>query len=192
MKMLAEKYQAALSVAVALLAVLMIGGTVLFMWSLVGANKSEIEARQTELEVFKRRANPGSPAASVAANTPVIDPFFAGGAFALAANQLQQRVVRLIESSGGKLVTVGIDPPVTADDETGRRVVVQAVAELSNEGLQQVLYQLEATPPFVFIESLLVTRAAQRGTAADTEAAAASTRLSVDLRAAGYFRRPAR
>ena len=116
-----------------------------------------------------------------------VEPFFADG-FALAANELQQRVVGLIENAGGTLVTVGIDPPVTADDESGRRVVVQAVAELSNKSLQELLYQSEG--PFIFVENLLVSRLVPRGSA-DAEDSQISRRLSVDLRAAGYFRRAA-
>ena len=90
----------------------------------------------------------------------------------------------------GTLVTVGVDPPVTADDDSGRRVVVQAVAELSNNSLQELLYHLESEAPFVFVENLLVNRLAQRGSG-DTEEAQVSPRLSVDLRAAGYFKRAA-
>jgi hypothetical protein len=99
-------------------------------------------------------------------------------------------VVGLIESADGNLVTIGTDPPVVADDESGRRVVVQAVAELTNDGLQQVLYELESTAPFVFVETLLVNRVAQRGSG-EPEEGQSSPRLSVDLRAAGYFRKAA-
>jgi hypothetical protein len=186
MKMLAEKYHAAAAVAVVLLLVIMVVSGILFTWSMIEAKQSEIEARRIELEVLKRRAS--QPPAAVSGQTRSVDPFLGNGPFALAANTLQQRVVGLIEQAGGTLVTVGIDPPITADDESGRRVVVQAVAELSNDALQQVLYHLEAEAPFVFVENLLVSRLVPRGSG-DAEEAATSPRLSVDLRAAGYFRR---
>jgi hypothetical protein len=185
MKGIPEKYHATAAVSLVLLFVIVLVSATLFTWSMIAAKQSEIEARQTQLEALKRRAAQPAQASNSQART--VEPFFAEG-FALAANELQQRIVGLIENAGGTLVTVGIDPPVTAEDESGRRVVVQAVAELSNDSLQEVLYQLEAEAPFVFVESLLVSRIASRASG-DAEATPASSRLSVDLRAAGYFRR---
>jgi hypothetical protein len=182
-----EKYHATAAVSLVLLFIIVLVSATAFTWSMISARQSEIEARQTQLEALKRRAAQPAPASGSQART--VEPFFAQG-FALAANELQQRVVGLIENAGGTLVTVGIDPQVTADDETGRRVVVQAVAELSNDSLQEVLYQLEAEAPFVFVENLQVSRVVARGPG-DAETTPTSPRLSVDLRAAGYFRRAA-
>jgi hypothetical protein len=187
MKAIPEKYHATAAVSLVLLFIIVLLSATAFTWSMIAAKQSEIEARQTQLEALKRRA--AQPAAASATQARTVEPFFTDG-FALAANELQQRVVGLIENAGGTLVTVGIDPPVTADDDSGRRVVVQAVAELSNDSLQEVLYQIESAAPFVFVENLLVSRIAPRGSS-DTEPAPTSTRLSVDLRAAGYFRRAA-
>jgi len=95
----------------------------------------------------------------------------------------------MIEQAGGTLVSVGVDPPVTGEDESSRKAVVQATAELSNDGLQEVLYQLESQAPFVFVENLIITRAAIRGSGDAEEPT--SPKLSVDLRASGYFRKAA-
>ena len=187
MKGIPEKYHATAAVSLVLLFIIVLVSTTAFTWSMISAKQSEIEARQAQLEALKRRAAQPTPGSAGPART--VEPFFAEG-FALAANELQQRVVGLIENAGGTLVTVGIDPPVIADDESGRRVVVQAVAELSNDSLQEVLYQLEAEAPLVFVENLLVSRVVPRGSG-DAEATPTSPRLSVDLRAAGYFRRAA-
>jgi hypothetical protein len=185
MKASLEKYHATAAVSLVLLFVIVLVTATLFTWGMIEARQSEIQARQTQLEALKRRAAQPPPASGTQART--VEPFFADG-FALAANELQQRVVGLIENAGGTLITVGIDPPVTADDESGRRVVVQAVAELSNNSLQELLYRLEAEAPFVFVENLLVSRLVPRGSA-DAEDTQVSPQLSVDLRAAGYFRR---
>jgi hypothetical protein len=187
MKAFLEKYHAAAAVSLVLLLAIALVTAMLFSWGMIEARQSEIQARQTQLEALKRRAAQPASVSSTQART--VEPFFADG-FALAANELQQRVVGLIENAGGTLITVGIDPPVTADDESGRRVVVQAVAELSNNSLQELLYRLESAAPFVFVENLLVNRLAARGSA-DAEDRQISPRLSVDLRAAGYFRRTA-
>src|SRR3954463_8156400 len=128
MNAIPEKYRATAAVSLVLLFIIVLVSATAFTWSMISAKQSEIEARQTQLEALKRRAARPAPASSSQART--VDPFFAEG-FALAANELQQRVVGLIENAGGTLVTVGVDPQVVADDETGRRVVVQAVAELS-------------------------------------------------------------
>ena len=187
MKPFLEKYHAAAAVSVVLLFVIVMMSALLFTWGIIEAKHSELEARQTQLEALKRRA--AQPLAKATAELQNVKPFFGDGPFALAANELQQRIVGMIESAGGALVSVGIDPPVTADDDTGRKVVVQAAAELSNDGLQEVLYRLESEPPFVFVENLTVTNVAPRDTS-DAEGAAAP-KLSVDLRAAGYFRKAA-
>jgi len=185
MKAFLEKYHATAAVSLVLLFIIALVTTILFTWSIIEAREAEIQARETQLEALKRRATQPPRVSSPQARTA--EPFFADG-FALAANELQQRVVGLIENAGGTLITVGIDPPVTADDESGRRVVVQAVAELSNNSLQDLLYHLESEAPFVFVENLLVNRLAPRGSG-DAEETRVSPRLSVDLRAAGYFKR---
>jgi hypothetical protein len=189
MKVNLEKYHATAAVSLVLLFIAVLVSALLFTWGMIDARQSEVEARQTQLEALKRRAAQPAPAAN--AQTRAVQPFFGDGTFAIAANELQQRVVGLIEKAGGTLVTVGVDPAVTADDDSGRRVVVQAVAELSNDALQEVLYQLEAEAPFVFVDNLQVGRVTQRGAGADTEEIQTSPRLTVDLRAAGYFRKAA-
>lgn len=188
MKSFLEKYHAAAAVSIVLLFVVVLIFGMLFSWGTIQAKQSEIEARQTQLQALQRRA--ALPPPVVNAQTSNVEPFLGDGSFAIAANQLRQRVVSVIEAAGGKLVTVGTDPPVTADDESGRRVVVQAVAELSNDELQQVLYELESAAPFVFVETLLVNRVVPRVTG-EAEETKSSPRLSVDLRAAGYFRKAA-
>lgn len=188
MKPFLEKYHAAAAVSAVLLFVVVLLFGMLFTWGMIEAKQSEIEARQTLLQALQRRATQTPPPAGT--QTQTVEPFLGDGSFAIAANELRQRLVGLIEAADGKLVTVGTDPPVTADDESGRRVVVQAVAELSNDGLQQVLYELESAAPFVFVETLLVNRVVPRGSG-EAEETQTSPLLSVDLRAAGYFRKAA-
>jgi hypothetical protein len=182
-----DKYHGATAVSVTLLLVVVLIFALLFTWGIIEAKQAEIDARQTQLQALQRRA--ALPARTEDTQAENVDPFFEGS-FAIAANELREKVVELIENAEGTLVTIGTDPPVTADDESGRRVVVQAVAEISNDGLQQVLYELESAAPFVFIESLQVTRKATRSAGEEgEEAAASSPRLTVDLRAAGYFKK---
>jgi general secretion pathway protein M len=187
MKAFLQKNHATAAVSLVLLFIVVLASALLFTWGMIEAKHSEIEARQAQLDALKRRAAQPAPAQGTQARTA--EPFF-GDSFALAANDLQQRVVGLIENAGGTLVTVSVDPPITAEDDSGRRVVIQAVAELSNDSLQEVLYQLESEAPLVFVENLSVNRVAQRGSV-QTEDTNTSPPLSVDLRVAGYFKRAA-
>jgi hypothetical protein len=57
--------------------------------------------------------------------------------------------------------------------------------------LQDLLWQLESAPPFVFVENLSAARVSNRD-AEEQEDAGAPIRLSVNLRLTGYFRGAAR
>lgn len=150
-----------------------------------GAAQLEVEAKTTFLESLKKRIQ--MPVRSLADRGAEANEFLDGANYALAANGMQHRVVELIESSGGTLVTVGVDPPDETQTLPGRRVVVQAVVELTNDGLQQVLYRLESERPFILVDSLSVRNVPSRGDS-DAGARNRSVRLAVDLRAYGYFR----
>jgi hypothetical protein len=145
----------------------------------------EAEAKSTSLEGLKKRMQ--MPVRTATDKSADVNEFLEGANYALAANGMQHRIVELIESSGGTLVTVGVDPPDESEKTSLRRVVVQAVAELTNDGLQQVLYQLESERPFILVDTLSVRNVPNRG---DSEAGNRNraVRLSVDLRAYGYFR----
>ena len=123
--------------ALAVLATLLIviAGGMLLVTTLIQAKWLENDAQQTELEVLRRRLA-GAAQSGPTEPAPSVDPFLEGANFALASNALQQRVVKLVEESGGTLITVGVDPPSAEDNEAGRPVVVQAVAQMTNDGLQ--------------------------------------------------------
>lgn len=120
-------------------------------YSSLQAEWMQLDAQRNELAVLSR---PRPKPKAAQAKPITINPFLREENFALSANALQKRVVALIESSGGKLVSVGVDPPVTGDADLARRVTVQVSAELSNDALQKVLYSLESVPPYVFVENL--------------------------------------
>jgi hypothetical protein len=146
----------------------------------------ELETLQSQLDVLKRhKPAPVSRTADVAIT---VKPFLAEQSFALAANALQKRVVGLIEETEGKLITVGVDPQVVGDEELARRVSIQVTAELTNEALQKVLYELESAVPFAFVDSFAVSRKESREPAAKNEAQT-EPRLSVSMSVTGYRRK---
>jgi len=173
----------AASLLLAIVVVLAVG--LWFTKESADAARLELEAKATSLDALKKRM--AIPPRTENEKAGEADEFLEGANYALASNGLQQRIVELIESSGGKLVSVGVDPPDDAKGTTLRRVVVQANAELTNDGLQQVLYRLESEHPFILVETLNVRDAPKH----DGDEAAAHDSivpLAVDLRAYGYFR----
>jgi hypothetical protein len=170
------------AVATLLALLLVFGGGALAGVSILQGKWLELDAQRSLLDTRQRRR----PAQRADADTPItVKPFLAEESFALAANALQKRVVGLIEQTEGKLITVAVEPPVTGDEELARKVSVQVTAELTNEALQKVLYQLENAVPFVFVDSFAVSRP-------ETSAVAAKTvpqlepRLSVSMSVTGY------
>ncbi|MPZ56882.1 MAG: hypothetical protein GEU91_10385 [Rhizobiales bacterium] len=173
---------------VLLVLLLLVGAGVFAGVSALQAKRLELEAQQTQFDNLKRR-RPAAPNPSAPPEKGItVQPFLAEENFALAANALQKRVVGLIEQANGKLVTVGVDPPITGDEELARRVSVQVSAELTNEALQKVLYQLESDAPFVFVDSFSANRTAGRDGDAKNEAQV-EPQLSVSMSVTGYRRK---
>lgn len=181
----------ALGVLAGVVAVIVVAG--LIGLSSLQAERLQLDAQRTALTVLTR---PRPPAKEAAKEQPIkIDPFLSEDNFALSANALQKRVVGSIESTGGRLVTVGVDPPMVGDAELARRVSVQVSAEMTNDALQKVLYQLESVPPYVFVETLSAnTSEAKREPAkAGTQPAAqAAPNLVVTMSVVGYRRKATR
>lgn len=146
----------------------------------------ELETRQSQLDMLRQR-RPAAP--EPVADTPItVKPFLDEESFALAANALQKQVVGVIEETGGRLTTVSVDPPITGDEELARRVSVQVTAELTNEALQKVLYELESAVPFIFVDSFTARRTAGEDEATKREGQT-EPHMSVAMSVAGYRRK---
>jgi Type II secretion system (T2SS), protein M subtype b len=180
------------AVAVLLVLLLCAAGGAFAGISILETKQIELDALQTQLGNLKRHRPPAAATESDA--KILVKPFLTEENFALAANALQRRVVGLIEETDGKLITVGVDPPVTGDAELARRVSVQVTAELTNEALQKVLYELENSVPFAFVESFSATRkdtGEGTGNTGNTETGVEPP-LSVSLNVTGYRRKGSR
>lgn len=188
MKKIFTSSRAGGALAVLVLGVFLLAGGLLVGKSVVDAKNLEVDATTTELEVLQKRAQ--TPLRAAVRPSGAENAFLEGGNLALAANSLQQRLGQLIDASGGTLQSIGIDPPDANDDAAGRRVVVQASFEIDNDGLQKFIYQLEAQRPIVLVDTLDVRQVATTGVQANAPDAA--RRLTVNIRAIGYYRRAAR
>jgi hypothetical protein len=165
-----------------LLAFVVVIATALYLTKgVVDAQYLELEAKTSQVAAMQRRLK--MPVLSTSTNTDQ-DVFLKGANYALAANSLQQHVVELVEQSGGKVVTVAVETPA-ASAQTSRRVIVQVRADLDNDGLQSLLYGLEAGRPLVLVDSLTVNRSTREAEKDDTKR---SPRLTVELRAVGFYR----
>jgi general secretion pathway protein M len=181
-----------IAVGILLALVLSVFGVLAMMVAETEAARAELDNRQAELEVLKRRplTAPNGATAALSGN-----PFLEGATLALAANGLQQRLVGLVDSTGGTLRSVAVEPPAElAEGGQNRRALVQATASMSISALQTLLYRLESETPFVFVEGLTVQRIEQpRGGRTDEdgndgEASREEQMLNVDLRVAGFWR----
>ncbi len=109
----------------------------------------------------------------------------------LAATDLQQRVKRVVESSGGELVSTQI-LPVT--EEGGfSRVAINISLTGDMEVIQKMLYDLESKTPLLFVNNLQVTartlrrrRYSRRNRNTPVET---TVQLTVQFELAGYMRR---
>ena len=149
---------------------------------MVDAQYAELDAKNTQIAALQRRLKMPATAPAAASDANV---FLAGANYTLAANSLQQRIVEMVEQSGGKIVSVSTETP-QATEQTSRRVVVQVRCELDNDALQNVLYGLEAGRPLALIDGLNVQRMAQNES--EKNDGKRSPRLTVELRVVGFYR----
>jgi general secretion pathway protein M len=104
----------------------------------------EIEGRKkptTQLNASQGQVAPGSP-------------FLEGRTVTVAGAALQQRVVAAVKDVGGNVLSSQIDLQGTQSDQG--YVSITASCEIEQTALQQLLYDLEAHMPFLFIDQLVI------------------------------------
>jgi general secretion pathway protein M len=92
---------------------------------------------------------------------PPGSPFLDGQTVTVASAALLQRIIDIITHAGGTVVSSEIEPQ-TAQSKDGY-VTAIANCELEQAALQQVLYDIEAGLPFLFIDQLVVQTPALPG-----------------------------
>lgn len=78
---------------------------------------------------------------------------------ALAAAELQRRLQDLVKTHGGRMLSSRVQQP--EDDGPLQNVSINARINIALEGLQALLYELETTPPFTYVDSLNITTRAR-------------------------------
>lgn len=131
-----------------------------------------------ERELQRLKKNPEAAAGLLAGTNPSI-----------VAAQLQQRLRVLVDRSHGELRRA----QVLAATDVGnfRRIAVRADLVLSLAGLQQVIYDLEAASPYLFVDNLDVKhhQSEQDRDQPEQDSAHPDQRLDVNLDLSGYMRR---
>jgi general secretion pathway protein M len=83
---------------------------------------------------------------------PAGSPFLGGQTQTLASAALLQRVTGAVTRAGGNIVSSEVSPQ--GAQSKGNYVRVSVVCEIKQEGLQQLLYDIEAGMPFLFVNQL--------------------------------------
>ena len=111
-------------------------------------------------QIEGRRPMPASASARGGA-APTGSPFLEGPTVTVAGASLQQRVTGAVSKVGGSVLSSQVDLEGTKAKQG--YVSLVASCEVDQPALQQLLYDLEAGMPFLFIDQLVV-QAPQAGT----------------------------
>lgn len=104
-------------------------------------------------QIEGRRQSLGRTAA-LGAKAPVGSPFLEGQSVTLAGAALQQRVTDAITKTGGNVLSTQID--LNGSQAKNGFISLIVSCEVEQAALQQVLYDLEAGMPFLFVDQLEV------------------------------------
>jgi putative component of toxin-antitoxin plasmid stabilization module len=136
-----------------------------------GTIESDITALEAEINQIKEHV--GSP-----------NGFLDGVNESIAAAELQSRLKRVVEGASGDLRSVQVLP--AQDDDGYRRVTVRGQILISLAALQRVLYDLEASQPYLFLDNVAI---ADRPDNRSPNAAAEDAVLDVRFDVFGYMRK---
>ena len=104
---------------------------------------------------------PNSSAGSIADTGPTGSPFLEGQTITIASAALLQRMTSAITRAKGNLVSSEVEPQSLQSKDGYVKVI--ASCELEQKALQQLLYDIEAGKPFLFVDQLEVQGPASEG-----------------------------
>jgi general secretion pathway protein M len=121
---------------------------------------------------------PGEDSISVA--PPAGDIFMRADKLTVAAADLQRRVTSAIRAGGGNVLSAQIERQEAVGSNAGVDFIVEC--DIDQSDLQQLLYDLETTTPFLFIESLKLR------TRGDASEQSSDVHLRASLRLTAFWR----
>lgn len=112
-----------------------------------------LDASSEMLARLQGRASADSPGTNSPAVAPKASAFLPGSTITVASAGLLQRVATVITAAGGTISSSEVEPQ-NAQGKDGH-VKVTVSCELDQSKVQQLLYDIEAGTPFLFIEQLV-------------------------------------
>ena len=173
---LSKPLPAAATYAVVLILLLF---TIVNSLSDIVSQRADVAAAAAMLEQFEglrpaaARGQPGALAG------PVGSPFLEGATVTVAAAALLQRVTVAVTKIGGRMLSTQVD--LQGTQSTNGFLNIIASCEIDQPGLQQLLYDIEAGMPFLFVDQLVVQAPA-------SSAASGDGRLRVLLTVSGQWK----
>jgi general secretion pathway protein M len=120
---------------------------------------------------------PSTDASSHASGMPG-SPFLEGATANVAGAALQERVAAAVQAAGGNVLSSQVD--LQGSEARQGYVSLSASCEISEEALQQLIYDLESGMPFLFIDQLVV-QAPQTRAGTGKGSAPEQMRLQIDV-----------
>jgi general secretion pathway protein M len=134
-----------------------IGGCALIVWLALASLADDYAAYSGASELFEKLEGRGKHGALLDApsgHAAAGSPFLEGPTMTMAGAALQQRVAAAVRDAGGNVLSSQIDLQ-GAQAEQGY-VSITANCEIAQAALQQLLYDLEAGMPYLFIDQLMI------------------------------------
>ncbi len=154
-----------------------VAGCVLAVWLALASLADDYAAYSSASELLAKLEGHGKQAAELGAasgHAATGSPFLSGPTVTVAGAALQQRIVAAVRDAGGNVLSSQIDLQGALADQG--YVSLTANCEIAQASLQQLLYDLEAGMPFLFIDQLTIQTPQSSG---DGERAPMRVRLDV-------------
>jgi general secretion pathway protein M len=118
------------------------------------SQRAEVAGLRTMLEQFEGRKPAAGSGQSTAVAGPAGSPFLEGATVTVAGAALLQRVTAAVTKLGGNVLSSQID--LEGKQAKMGFLTIIASCDIDQIGLQQLLYDLEAGQPFLFVDQLSV------------------------------------
>ena len=140
----------ALYLGVMILLLFVIGSSLSDIWS----KRADVVASAAMLEQFEGRRPAAVRAQTPDGTSPAGSPFLEGATVTVAGAALLQRVTAAVTKLGGNVLSSQVD--LQGSQSKAGFLTIIASCDIDQPGLQQLLYNLEAGMPFLFVDQLVV------------------------------------
>jgi general secretion pathway protein M len=115
--------------------------------------RADVAAAQAMLDQFESR-RPATAKDRLAGAPPAGSPFLGGATVTVAGATLLQRVSAAVTKFGGNVLSSQVD--LQGSQSKAGFLTIIASCDIEQTGLQQLLYDVEAGMPFLFVDQLVV------------------------------------